>query len=148
MKWIILSIFILSLNFYAESKNYVFNKTNIKDADYFIYVGLDILKIDSATVLIKPLIDNLEYEAYVDGKDRQYIIYINEKSKNDFFKILSHEIIHIKQYYFSELIINGVYVIWMGEYFEYEYLDYEDRPWENEAYLKGNQLYKAIHLIF
>ena len=91
-----------------------------------------------------PLIPNADYEAYAQNKENQYVRWINEKSNYDYFKLLSHEIIHIKQYYHNELIIDGLYVIWMGEFFEYEELEYEDRPWENEAYNYSNELMSAI----
>ena len=69
---------------------------------------------------------------------------MNEKTSNSILKIIAHELIHLRQYFYEELIIDGLYVTWMGENFDIDGIEYEDRPWENEAYSQQTYLGNKI----
>ena len=57
--------------------------------------------------------------------------------RDEAIKVLSHEMIHLKQYYTKKLILEKDRVYWNGDVLyesEINNLRYEDRPWESEAF--------------
>ena len=69
------------------------------------------------------------------------IIYIDNFSRDEYITILSHELIHLKQYYNGELKINSTDVIWKGDIIDLTLYTYENRPWEREAFDNENKIY-------
>lgn len=124
-----------------ETYHHVINTTNVLYLDTIVHAGLQILKIDSVIVVIKPLINkegilpgDLDVKGYIKGEGYTYIIFIDDFSKEESIKILSHELIHLKQYYNNELkIINNI-PVWKGDTIKLDKYDYNQRPWEKEAF--------------
>lgn len=151
---LLLLLFLISTNIYAkraykelliENNNYVFNLTNVYYLDTIVHAGLIYLDINNVIVTIRPITDdNLrDYVAYIQNSENQYIIWINE-SNSDILKILSHELIHLKQYNNKDLIIVEEYAIWKNDIYYIDYTEYEDRPWEYESYIGENKLKNEI----
>ena len=103
-KFIVLICYIfLSSNVEAKEKPYktitiknkirFFNTTSIQYLDTIVHVGLVELKIDSIIVNISPMTDpyylDNDFKAYVQSKGIQYIIWIDEREKDDAVKILA-----------------------------------------------------------
>lgn len=134
-----------------DFKNYhhVFNMTETLYLDTIVHSGLQSLNIDSVIVIIKPLKDkegllpgDLVTKAYIKTNGVQYIIFIDKSNRIDNITILSHELIHLKQYYKNELILinDGKTPIWKGDTINLKNYTYENRPWEKEAFDNQNRI--------
>lgn len=144
--------------FNIETTNIVSNKTEEKYLDSIVHVGLNELNMDSIVVTIKPLTDEAKkrfevygnLKAHIFGRDRQYFIFLDDMGRDESIKVLSHELIHLKQYYTKKLILSKTEAIWDGTiYSEYQIseLKYEDRPWEMEAFAKQRELQNKIEKV-
>ena len=134
--------------FTFERSHQVYNTTGVAYLDTIVQAGLQSLNIDTVIVIIKPLInadgilpEGLTTKAYIKGSGRQFIIYIDNFSRDEYITILSHELIHLKQYYNGELKINSTDVIWKGDIIDLTLYTYENRPWEREAFDNENKIY-------
>lgn len=144
--------------FDIKSTNMIANRTKDNYLDSIIYVGLNELGIDSIAVTIRPITEEAKkqfdsdgtLEAYIIGKNRQYIIFLDDMSRDKAITVLSHEMIHLQQYSTRRLIVQEYGVIWDGRsYFGYELFDlkYENRPWEIEAFADQRPLEFKIRKI-
>jgi len=141
--------------FTFKSYHYVINTTEIPYLDTIVHAGIQSLLIDSVTIVIKPIINNivlpddLEAKAYIIGNGYQYVIYIGKLSRIDYITALSHELIHLKQYYKKELILanNGKTPIWKGDTIDIKNYTYENRPWEKEAYDNQDKIAGKMKLL-
>lgn len=132
-----------------EKNHYVFNTTEVNYLDTIVHSGLQKLEIDSVIVLVKPLVNkqgllpgDMDVKAHIKGENCQYIIYIDKFSREEYIQILSHELIHLKQYYKHEFKLegNGTIPIWKGDTINVKNYTYENRPWEKEAYGNSSKL--------
>lgn len=156
---IILGIILLSLIIYAilkpeqefsvielDKKNVVVNRTSFPYLDTITHVGLSELNIEGITILIreieksKTIEDDYDVNAYVvatRGGGDTYLIFIKKGlTRLKAIDILSHELVHIKQYDSKKLILVGDgYVTWKGgDVQDIGEIPYMDREWEKEAF--------------
>ena len=128
-----------------ETTNLIANRTDRNYLDSIVYVGLNGLNLDSVAVTIRQISpevqamfdSNSQLKAHIIGKGKQYIIFVDEMSRDEAIKVLSHELIHLKQYYTKKLILEKDKVIWDGRVVyqnEINETKYEQRPWEAEAF--------------
>lgn len=137
-----------------EITNIVHNNTNKPYIDSVIHVGLDKLEISNINITIYKLTDNVRYnvgdnniKAFIKKFDKDYVIWIDNLTREETITVLSHELIHLQQYENKKLIIKEDHVIWDNEeYYGYRLynLEYHNRPWETEAYNKQYQLKTQI----
>jgi predicted metallopeptidase len=121
--------------------NYVFNMTQTPYLDTIVSVGLDQMKMDSVIVTIKPLnsststdlFGEISISSYIVGYGNTYIIYITPSTKMNCINILSHELIHLNQYYSKTLVVKGLVCTWKGDTIDTKKIAYESRPWEIDA---------------
>lgn len=141
-----------------QTTNMIANRTDRDYLDSIIYVGLNEMHLDSIAITIRKIrpevqaIFDSDYElkAYIIGKGNQYIIYVDEMSRDAAIKVLSHELIHLKQYYTKKLILEKDKVYWDGgEMYQSEIneIKYEQRPWEAEAFAGQRSLENKIREI-
>jgi hypothetical protein len=78
------------------------------------------------------------------GEPREFVCYIHRNLDSaEKIKTLAHEITHLKQYLYKEL--NEQMTLWKGQRVsEDDYVNYDDRPWEQEAYNMENKLYELF----
>ena len=125
---------------------------NIKNKPYVdstIKIGLKKLNIIGVNIIVKELIHDQRtenYLAYVKKyNDIDYVIWIDDMSKDKTILTLSHELIHINQYYTKQLIIEDNNIYWEHKkYYVKENLNYYLRPWEYEASINEKKLYYLI----
>ena len=143
-----------------EITNYhhIYNLTNKPYLDTIVESGLISLKIDTVTVIIKNIelkstvINNedIELKAYIVDSNGIYYIFIGDYNRSENISILSHELIHLKQYYDKTLFISrtGVYY-WLNESIDISDIDYNQRPWEIEAFdgesVNSNNMKKILY---
>lgn len=132
-----------------KPNHHIYNTTQVAYLDTIVESGLQKLNIDSVIVVIKPLVNkqgmlpgDLELKAHIIGEGYQYIIFIDNFSRSENIQYLSHELIHLKQYYKNEfkLVDNGKTPIWKGDTIDVKNYTYENRPWEKEAYENSSSL--------
>jgi len=58
--------------------------------------------------------------------------------------VLSHELIHLKQYKTKEIIIDNGEVYWHNNKIEFKKIGYDERPWEIDAQEKKLKLITDI----
>jgi len=134
--------------FTFEKYHQVYNTTGVVYLDTIVQAGLQSLNIDTVFIMIKPLInadgllpDGYTTKAYIKGSEHQYIIFIDNMSRDEYITVLSHELIHLKQYYNKDLIVNDKDVIWKGDKIDLTLYTYENRPWERDAFDNENKIY-------
>lgn len=125
-----------------EKVNIVSNKTDKPFLDTIVHLGLKELHLNHILVVIKPLpedlepqIPGMELKAFVIEQNNQYLIYIRDMNRKESLLVLSHEMIHIAQYYTKDLQILEKGILWKKSLFFPFTTPYEDRPWEQEAFL-------------
>ena len=85
-----------------------------------------------------------EYELDQDGNPREFIIeLLRTRKKINMFKVLAHEMVHVKQHAKGEAkdkFKKDKYItLWFGEKYDDD-TSYWDQPWEIEAYGLENSL--------
>jgi len=141
--------------FDIETTNIVANRTKNNYLDSVVYVGLDELGMDSIIVTMRPITEEVKQhfdsestlKAHILGKNRQYIIFLDEMGRDESIKVLSHELIHLRQYVTQKLVLHKDEVVWDGQIMsEYDIneLEYSKRPWEKEAFTEQRQLENKI----
>lgn len=134
------------------------NDSNVED---IIYIGMDLLDIDSTTVNLFNLPEFLKYnkinnEIFIINAliyknfDNTYTIYINDSSpKNELNLYLSHELIHLNQYYNNRLnILFGGIIKFDSLHYIVKNVNYLERPWEMEAFEKQDSLLYEIESVY
>ena len=138
-----------------EKNNTVINKSGIGKAGTVVQMSLNELDIADVKVLILPFRSswknsNMDLEAFViENTDNTYVIYIKDISDpRNIIKILTHECIHIKQYYNNTLHSDNGIVTWKDRTYKnrnlIHYMEYSTRPWERDAFNKGYDLSKKV----
>jgi predicted metallopeptidase len=141
-----------------ETTNMVANRTETNYLDSIVYVGLNEMNLDSVAITIRQISpdvqamfdSNSQLKAHIIGKGKQYVIFVDDMSRDEAIKVLSHELIHLKQYYTKKLILEKDKVIWDGrEVYQTEINEtkYEQRPWEAEAFAGQRGLENKIREI-
>ena len=141
-----------------ETTNMIANRTDRNYLDSIVYVGLNEMNLDSVAVTIRQISpevqamfdSNSQLKAHIIGNGNQYIIFVDEMSRDEAIKVLSHELVHLKQYYTKKLILEKDKVIWDGrEVYQTEINEtkYEQRPWEAEAFAGQRGLENKIREI-
>lgn len=128
-----------------NSNSSVLNKTEYSYMDSIIYIGLNELGIDSVYVVIRQIDPNVQtnfdtsitLKAHIIGNNNQYILWVDKMSRTESITVISHELIHLKQYYTNNLIIEDDYIVWKNMAYTYDdisKIDYLHREWEIEAF--------------
>lgn len=143
-----------------KKANIVNSYVDHNNIDNIIYIGMDILEIDSITVNVFNLPEYLKYNK-INGNifiidaliyknfDNTYTIFINNSSsKKDLNLYLSHELIHLNQYYNNRLnILFGGIINFDNINYLAKDIKYLDRPWETEAFEQEASLLNEIECI-
>lgn len=141
-----------------QTTNMISNRTDRDYLDSIVYVGLNEMNLDSIAITIRQISPDVQarfdsdsqLKAHIIGKENQYIIFVDEMSRDEAIKVLSHELIHLKQYYTKKLILEKDKVYWDGrEVYQTEIneTEYNRRPWEAEAFAGQRGLENKIREI-
>lgn len=130
--------------------NFVSNDTDMGFLDTIAYVGMSKLGIEGNLIKFIPLSDeakeqfkkttekelgaNIIYEGGVS------YIFIDKMTREEALLVMSHEFQHIQQYTNQRLkLIGEGKVIWLGDTLYALSMNYDDRPWEIEAFRNENK---------
>lgn len=138
-----------------DTFNLVFNNTEHEYIDTILNVGLTELNLKNIVVTVIPLNENTkrsfqsngELKAHIREQDGYYYIWIDELNRYENIEVLSHELIHLKQYYDKRLVLDGNTPIWLGKEYSLESVPYESRPWEIEAFSNEKELKNKIEKV-
>jgi len=129
-----------------SNKNAVNNFENPTYYDTIIQVGLDNMGIEGVIVNVMKLSDGArsqfdgELKAHVRYVGEKFYIFIDDMDREEAITVISHEIIHMQQYLSGDLVYDGVNIIWLGQEISLDSKEYEDRPWERDAFRRENEL--------
>jgi hypothetical protein len=160
---VFLSILIFYISNYEEptfnqvelnEENTIHNFTNTSYYDTIIHLGLNELQIKNISVVINRIHENARKDfelqgggilgAHLKELNNNFYLYLDEFDKSMTIDVISHELIHLEQYYSKRLKYENDSLTWNGERFGRTELQYENRPWEIEAYRKEKELSKKI----
>jgi len=135
-----------------KKNNIVHNTTSYSYYDDIIHVGLNKLGIEETVVIVQEVstipnsnFGDLELKAVIRNSGNQYLILVNNLGRLEAIKVLSHELIHLKQYKSGRLIEKGGIITFEGkEYYKNELPNYYARPWEKEAFMQQMDLREEI----
>ena len=140
------------------NKNYVLNTTEYDYYDTIIHIGLIELGYEGIDITVAPLSEKArenfrnsggDLHAHLREKDGKYYLFILPSSKEQSITIISHELIHLTQYHTKKLIYENGVITWEGRQYGVEEINYNIRPWEEEAFqLEGglsNQISKILY---
>jgi hypothetical protein len=121
----------------------------------FISTGLEVLEVYGAHVRViqYPKVPGNFFMGYMFGKTEKdgtdvytISIYGKSMSRKHFWQILAHELIHVKQLHsgrFDYLEELGE-IYWEGDTLTFKDTNYDDRPWEIEAFSKSDSVANVI----
>lgn len=130
--------------------NEVYNTTKTPYYDTIMSVGLMSMNIKDTKVIITNLSDETkknfegELNAHIRYHQGIFYLFIGEQNRLNSIEIISHEIIHIMQYQSKDLIFENNKVTWRGVEFDLTNVQYENRPWETEAFEKQKDVESLI----
>lgn len=133
-----------------EQNNYVSNNVLPSYYDTILMVGLEVAGIQGVTVTVEELSDkakqsfNGELNAHIRYIDGRFYLFIDPLSKKRAITIISHEIIHMKQYLDGTFKYDDGRITWNGQAYLLEDINYDDRPWETEAFQLESQLASQV----
>lgn len=122
-----------------------------KRCDTILSVGLDVVGINGITVNIMPLSDKTkssfggDLKAHIRYHEDVYYLFIDHNvSTSEMIRIISHEIVHIQQYQSRRLIYDSGILLWEGNQYDLNLINYDSRPWENEAFIEETPIYNKV----
>lgn len=131
--------------------NVIGNSLPINYYDTIVSVGLDQVSLSGLFITIYPLSDaakdnfqNSQLKAHVRYANGAFYLFLDELDRQEAIKVISHEIIHIEQYLSKRLIYEDGVIYWENRQYELNNIDYETRPWENEAFMREGPLASKI----
>lgn len=141
-----------------NKENRIVNNTDKPYLDTIVSVGLDRLGINNVDVLIYPLSETArknfqrtsggDLDAHIRENNGVFYVFMNsELGRSEMITVLSHELIHLKQYHEKRVIYKDDTIIWMGIKYKLNQIAYDDRPWENEAFIRQNDLIEKIEKV-
>lgn len=131
----------------------VYNTTDQGFLDTIVYTGLNHLNICDVIVIIKPLESGAQIDdggtlkAHIIGRDKQYVIYIDQMGRKESLTVMSHELIHLNQYYTGRLLVKNKMITWQHNTLplaDWVNVSYNNRPWEQEAFQLQGALRDSI----
>lgn len=139
-----------------NTNNKVLNFTNHKIEENIskalFYLGIEGLTISIHNIPNELLFveNNLIVNGFVikdEDNECNYYLFLSPLllNKGDIIQVLSHEMIHINQYYTKSLISNNLEVCWKGNSIDINKLNYLERPWEVEAFERQTKLSNKIN---
>lgn len=131
--------------------NIIGNSTPLTYYDTILSVGLSEVGISGIIITIYPLSDAAkdnsqisELKAHVRYANGVFYLFIDELNKQEAIRVISHEVIHIEQYLSKRLVYEDGRVFWEGEEYQLNNVEYEVRPWENDAFMKDGPLSSKV----
>lgn len=131
--------------------NTIINEILPRYYDTILNVALDSMEIKNQVVIIRELpettknsLPDMELYAHIVYRDGYFYLFISNFDREKSIRILAHEVIHIDQYLKKDLIYNDGILLWENKSFDLNEINYQDRPWEVDAFYREGELMKLI----
>jgi hypothetical protein len=85
-----------------------------------------------------------DLKAHIRYYNNGFYLFTGPLSRNQSIEVLCHEVIHMQQYSSGDLIYDNGNITWKGETLELNSKEYENRPWEKDAFSRQTQLIKSV----
>lgn len=133
-----------------KGNNFVHNEKFPTYYDTILNVAMSEVGLTGYNVIMRELSDGArsqfdgELKAHIRYENGDFYLFTQPMGKNESIEVLSHEVIHMLQYTSGNLSYLNGNVTWMGEVLELNSKEYEQRPWETEAFQKQSQLIGTV----
>lgn len=133
-----------------SGNNFIHNERFPSYYDTVLSVAMDQMGLTGHNVIVRELSDGArnqfdgELKAHIRQVGPDFYIFTQEMDRTESIEVLSHEVIHMDQYTSGNLIYNNNGVTWMGETMDLNSKEYEQRPWENDAFKRQSQLINSV----
>lgn len=139
MKTIILLLFMIIQSLVCAAQIDIENNTDLKIEEHILFAS-NILEIDNIKIVAAPMTKRLLLRDCINFKaisskcvDGIYVINIDASLIDRWLKkVISHEMVHIKQMMDERLIITDV-ITWERKEYTEDDIKYKSLPWEWEA---------------
>ena len=135
------------------TNNLITNNIHPMYYDTVLLVALDQMGISGQSIVINKLTDGAknqfdgQLKAHIRYHNGVFYLFADEFSRRESVEVLCHEVIHIQQYTTTNLTYEDGFVIWLGEPIELNTREYEQRPWEDDAFLRQTELIGNVERI-
>lgn len=129
-----------------KGNNFIYNERFPTYYDTILNVAMDEVELRGYNVILRELSDGAksqfdgELKAHIRYENGDFYLFTQSMDKREAMEVLSHEVIHMLQYTSGNLSYSNGKVTWMGEVLDLNSKEYEQRPWENEAFQKQSKL--------
>jgi hypothetical protein len=130
--------------------NFIYNEKFPVYYDTILMVAMDEAELAGFNVILRELTDGAksqfdgELKAHIRYDNDDFYIFTSMMNRNEAIEVLSHEVIHMLQYRSGNLIYANGNVTWMGEVLDLNSKEYEQRPWEMEAFQQQTKLISLV----
>ena len=130
--------------------NYIYNEKFPTFYDTILNVAMSEAGIIGRNVILRELSDGAksqfdgELKAHIRYENGDFYLFTQRMGKSQAIEVLSHEVIHMLQYTSGNLSYSNGNVTWMGEVLELNSKEYEQRPWETEAFQQQTKLISLV----
>ena len=122
--------------------------------DTILSVGLQESNIKGISVVISELSEGAkaqfpsgELRAHIRFYNGIFYLFIDDFERREAIEVISHEVIHIEQYLTQSLVYNEQGLWWKDKEYDLDNLEYDDRPWERDAFTRGGFLGQRVEKI-
>jgi len=136
-----------------SDKNTIVNNIYPKYFDTILSVALDQAGIENQILVFDKLSDGAKSQfdgslkAHIRNYNNIFYIFIDEMDKSEAITVLSHEVVHVKQYVSGDLIYDNGWIVWKDQTLTLDEVSYENRGWEIEAFDQEGQIANQVQKI-
>lgn len=133
-----------------SGNNFIHNERFPSYYDTVLSVAMDQMGLTGHNVIVRELSDGArgqfdgELKAHIRQVGPDFYLFTQEMDRKESIEVLSHEVIHMQQYSSGDLYYDNGNVTWKGEVLELNSKEYEQRPWENDAFSRQSQLINLV----
>lgn len=130
--------------------NFIYNEKFPTYYDTILMVAMDEAELSGFNVIVRELSGTAksqfdgELKAHIRYENDDFYIFTGMMDRNEAIEVLSHEVIHMLQYRSGNLIYSNGMITWMGEVLDLNSKEYEQRPWEVEAFQQQTKLISLV----
>lgn len=135
-----------------SENNIITNSNGVAFYDTIISVGLDEAGLYGVSVVVSELTSGAkeqftygELKAHVRYFNGVFYLFLDKNDRRESIEIISHEIVHMVQYKSGQLIYENGELYWEGQKYDLENMDYDNRPWERDAFSRETDLGMKVY---